>query len=90
MALGAAPTRSIKGMPAVTKAANRMTSAATPRYGAMTRATGSEMAMAATFMMKLVMIRTKKAMLMDENEPVGFFEHDQPVHRQPFGRPGFP
>ena len=49
-------------MPAVSRAEKRMTSPATPRYGAMTRATGSEMAIAATFMIKLVMIITKKAM----------------------------
>src|SRR3989339_807737 len=62
MALGAAPISRLKGMPAVTREANRMTWGATPRYLAMTRDTGRAMAMAATFMMKLVMIRTKKAM----------------------------
>jgi len=38
-----------------------MTSGATPRYLEITRETGREMAMAATFMMKLVMMSTKKA-----------------------------
>src|SRR6056297_3377220 len=64
MALGAAPTRSRKGIPAVTREANKITSGATFRKGAMTNATGREMAMAATFMMKLVIIMTKKAMDM--------------------------
>src|SRR5665811_2591356 len=62
MALGAAPMSKLKGMPAVTREAKRMTWGATPKYWAMTRETGKEMAMAATFMMKLVITKTKKAM----------------------------
>jgi hypothetical protein len=42
------------------RAAWKIASGATPGKGAFTRATGSEMPMAATFMMKLVMIKTKR------------------------------
>ena len=62
MAFGAAPTRKRKGIPAVTSDANRITSGATPTYGAITRDTGMLMAMAATFMMRLVITRTNTAM----------------------------
>ena len=41
MALGAAPTSSMKGMPAVTRDAYKMTSGVTPRYLAITNETGS-------------------------------------------------
>ena len=61
MAFGAAPTNKRNGIPATTSAENRMTSPPIPRYGAITRATGREMAMDATFMIKFVIIMTKKA-----------------------------
>jgi hypothetical protein len=48
------------------------------------------MAMAATFMMKLVIIMTKKAMLMVNTNQLAFLEHDQPVDGQPLGGPGLP
>jgi hypothetical protein len=48
------------------------------------------MAMAATFMMKLVIIMTKKGDAHDKDEPAGFLEHGQPVDGHPLGRPGLP
>ena len=39
---------------------------------AMTRATGNEIAMAATFMIKLAMIMTKKAMLITNTNQLAF------------------
>lgn len=53
-----------RACPSGARAENIITSPATPRYGAMTRATGREIAMAATFMIKLIIIMTKKAMLI--------------------------
>ena len=90
MALGAAPTNRTNGMPAVASDANMTTSGATDRYLAVTRATGSEMAMAATFMMKLVMISTKKATPSTKTNQWAFLKQGQPVDRHPFGRSGLP
>lgn len=59
MAFGAAPTSDMKGIPAAASAVSKMTSGATPRYGAMASATGNEIAMAATFIMRLAMIRIR-------------------------------
>ena len=63
----------LMGMPAVASDAKKMTSGATPRYLAMTRETGRVMAMAATFMMKLVMHKTKKAMARTKTSQGAFW-----------------
>ena len=42
--------------------------------------------MAATFMMKLVMIMTKKAMLITKTNQLAFLNMHQPVDGQPLGR----
>ena len=60
-----------------------MTSGATPRYGAITKATGREIAMAATFMMTLVMSMTKNAMPMTNRNqlaPSNFISHFTASH----------
>ena len=61
MALGAAPANGTNGPPADAAEENMPTSGATAKYSAITRATGREIAMAASFMMKFVRTGTNNA-----------------------------
>ena len=56
----------------------------------MTSATGSEMAMAATFIMKLGHYHHEKSDTHNEHEPGGFLKHGKPVYSKPFGRASVP
>src|SRR4030042_4564947 len=83
MAFGAAPIKSTKGIPAVTREAYKIASGATPKYFAMTRETGREIAIAATFMMKLVRINTKVATPKTNTSQCAFWNkisHSTAIH----------
>ena len=56
----------------------------------MVKATGMLMAMAATFMMKLVMSSTKKLMPSTKTQPGSILQVSQPVDGQPLGGAGLP
>ena len=59
-------------MPEVASDENMTTQGATERYLALTRTTGREMAMAATFMMKLVRTSTKNGAPSTDNNQWAF------------------